>query len=61
LQVEGGKLEVLFHQWKNEQPYRYELCYDLAFTKRGQEPLCGGDFYTLFGVKLSHDTVLGDL
>jgi hypothetical protein len=22
--------------------------------------LCGGDFYTLFGVKLAHDTVLGE-
>jgi hypothetical protein len=24
------------------------------------EPLSGGDFYTLFGVKPSHDTVLGE-
>ena len=36
--VGGGKLEVLFYQWTNEQPYRYKLCYYLAFTKRGQEP-----------------------
>jgi hypothetical protein len=30
-------------------------------TKSAQEPFSGGDFYTLCGVKPSHDTVLGDV
>ena len=36
---EGGQLEILINQWRNEHSLRDELSYHMVFTKTDDEPI----------------------